>query len=343
MPAVEKVVQILGLLAKPEAVYGTPVALSAATDGLQMQFADRNVGAPLEFDYAFDGNLGPSVSNLGNVAGVAPSGLSLRGSLPFRCRTGGAAYSASVTPSLHNVFKASGFDAAVVTTVSAEKWTYSPTAAGVTFTSLCAEMYARGEKWAVAGIIGNLKMDAPDTKPGIWTFDLVGLPTSMPVDAGVPAITYPLQSVSPPLASSILLTLGGLSTNARVLSHSYDTQRTFAPRVIQSANGAHLGFVPIDRNPILKVTLEATAAVTADPYTSASAFDGYRLRDTGKVIAASVKHGSAQYFRHTINMPQAQVIDCRPGNKDSIATVELTLRAHNSSAAAADDVNIVFD
>lgn len=343
MAAPAKLLHVIGLLLKEETNYGTAVSLTTTADGVQMQFTDKFVGAPLTIAYADDGDLGPSVSNLGKVAPVAMSGRSISGPLPFRSRPGGAAYSASVKPSLHMLLKAAGFDAALVTTASSESYTYTPTAPGSTFTSLCGSLYARGELWSLIGAIGNIKFDAPNTKPPIWTFDLSGLVSSLPTDASAPSITYPLQSVAPPLASSISLTLGSLSTNAVVRSHSFDLGRGVFPRIAQSGSGGHLGFVPGDRAPTLKVVLEATAAVTGSPYTSASAFDPYRLKENRNVIAASLQHGSTQYFRQKLNFPQCTVIDAVPGNDGPIATVELTLAAHNSTGSSADDVNIVFD
>ncbi len=342
MAAPAKVLHVLGLLAKTEATYGTAVALTTTADGVQLQYKDRIVGAPLTIDYAFDGDLGPSVSALGQVANVAPSGRSVKGDLPFRSRPGGAAYSASVIPSLHNILKASGFDAAVVTGAGTESWTYTPSLAGTTYASLTMGCYTRGELWSVIGALGNIKFDAPDPAPPIWTFGMMGILSGLPTDAALPSITYPLQTVNPPLASSIALTLGSLSTNAVVLSHSFDMQRTMDPRVAQSGSGAHLGFVPKDRAPILKVTLEATALV-GSPFTSSTAFDPYNLRESAQSVAVTLQHGTAQYFRQKLQFPQAQVIAMTPGNNGSVATVELTLAAFNSTASSNDDMKIVFD
>lgn len=342
MAAPAKLLHVLGLLAKAESTYGTAVSLSSTADGVQMQFTDRNVGAPFTLDYAFDGDLGPSVGNLGKIQRVAPSGFSVRGEIPTRARPGGAAYSASIVPSIHALLKASGFDATVVTTSSSEKWTYTPTAPGAAFGSVSMELYTRGEKWPVAGGICNAKMEFGTPAPPSWTFDMRGIAT-LPSDVTCPTITYPLQSVLPPLASSITMTLGNLSANAVVMSGSWDMQRQIEnPRVAVSASGAHLGFTPGDRMPIAKVVLEATA-LTTTPFTSSTAFDPYALRHNGTSFAFALQFGSTQYNRYKINFPQAQVIDVVPNNNGPIATVELTIAAYNSTAVAADDVNIVFD
>lgn len=342
MSAPAKLLHVIGALFKNESTYGSAVALTTTADGLQLQYKDRNVAAPLTIDYAFDGDLGPSVSNLGKVQRVAPSGRSIKGDLPLRVRGGGAAYSSSVVPSLHSVLKACGFDAAVTTTVSSEKWVYTPTAPGNGYGSGTANLYTRGELWSAAGCIGNLKFDAPDPAPPIWMFSMMGIATPLPADGAGPSITYPLQTVQPPLASSITPVFGSFTTNAVVMSSSFDMQRKLDPRVAQSAGGAHLGFVPGDRNPIVKLVLEATSLVTT-PYTSSAGFDPYQLRDTGQSFAFSLKYGSTQYNRYTISFPQAQVADVQLQNNGSVATVELTIAAFNSTASSADDMSITFD
>jgi hypothetical protein len=342
MGAPAKLLHIIGLLAKEESTYGTPVSLTTTADGVQLQYKDHKVAAPITIDYAFDGNIGPSVSNLGQTAHVPQAGRSAKGDLPFRTRPAGVAYSSSIVPAGHRLIKGSGFDATVTTGVGTEKWTYTPSAPGVVGTSLTLGLYTRGELWSVAGAVGSLKFDAPDPAPPIWTWGMMGILPNLPTDASAPSITYPLQTIQPLLASSIVLTLGNLSANAVVMSSSFDMQSTYTPRVAQSGGAAHLGFVMEDRKPIMKVVLEATA-LTTTPFTSASAFDPYNLRESGTTIAASLVFGSVQYFRQKINFPQCQVIDAVPQNNGSIATVELTLAAFNSTASSADDVNIVFD
>ncbi len=337
-----KLLHVIGLLAKEESTYATAVSLTTTADGVQLQYADRNIGAPMEIGYDFDGDMGPSVSALGKVLGVSPSGRSVSGDLPTRARPGGAAYSATVVPSLHRLLKAAGFDAALTTGAGVEKWTYTPTPAATTPTSLTMGLYTRGELWSALGALCNLKIDFANPAPPIWTFPTSAILSSLPSDAAAPSITYPLQSVQPPLASSISLVLGSLSANAVVRSGSYDLQRQMSPRVAISGAGGHLGFVGGDRMPILKVTLEATALV-GSPYTSSTAFDPYQLRESAQSIAASVQFGSTQYFRYKLAFAQCQVIEAKPSNDGAVATVDLTLRAYNSTASSNDDMSITFD
>lgn len=343
MAAPAKLLHVLAFLAKEESSYATPVSLTTTADGVQLQYQDKNVGAPFTIGYDFDGDLGPSVGNLGTVVRVGPSGRAVTGPLPHRARPGGAAYSATVVPSVHRMLKTAGFDATLTTTSGTEKWVYTPTAPGSVGTSATSELYTRGEKWPVAGLLSDLAIDFSNPAPPIWTFKTSSILTALPTDVAAPAVTYPLQNVAPPLASSIALTLGNLtSANATVMSGGFALNREITPRVALSASGAHLGFVPGGRKPDLKVVLEATA-LTGAAGTAASTFDPYNLRDLALSLAVVLQFGSVQYFRYKLSMGQMQVIDAVPGNNGPVATVELTLRAANSTAIAADDISITFD
>lgn len=338
-----KLLHVLALLAKTEATYGTFIAVSSTADGVQLQYQDKNVAAPFDIEYTFDGDLGPSVGNLGTVVRVAPAGRFVKGDLPTRARPGGAAYSAAVIPSIHTLMKQSGFDAAVTTTSGTEKWTYTPTAPGNAYGSSSMELYTRGEKYPVQGVLSDLKIEFSDPKPPIWTFMCQGILNALPTDVAAPAVTYPLQTVPPPLASSVALTLGNFtSANANVMSGSFALKRQLTPRVVLSGGSAHLGFVPGARQPELTIELEATA-LTGSAGTAAGTFDPYNLQDLALQVSAVLQFGTAQYNRIKLNMPQSQVIKVTPKNNGPVATVEMVLRGANTTAISADDLNIVFD
>ncbi|HEV8456378.1 MAG TPA: hypothetical protein VGQ24_15885, partial [Gemmatimonadales bacterium] len=135
MPAPAKLSQILAMLGKEETTYGSAVALTTTADGIQLQFDNRDFPWA-SLDYAFDGDLGPSVGNLGTVLRAGKAGRSLQYEAPTRAKGAGAAYSAAVLPSIHRLLKASGFDAALTTTTGSEKYVYTPSAPGTTYTSL---------------------------------------------------------------------------------------------------------------------------------------------------------------------------------------------------------------
>lgn len=337
-----KLSQILALLGKKQVDYETAIAVAAATDGIQLQFQDRNYPV-LVPEFAYQGDLGPATGNLGTIKRAAQSGKSFRYDAPTRCKPGGAAYSASVKSSLHLLLEIAGYDMVLDATPSAEKWTGTPTAPGTGFAAMSAELYARGEKFPAKSVISDWAYDFPDAGPPAHTFSLRGIFNGDVADAATPAPTYPLLAVDAPLATGILFTLGNLSANAEVKSGSFRLNREVDnPRVNLTASGGHRGFIPQGRAPELRAVLESTALV-GSPYTSASAFDPYKLLETGQNFAASLQFGSTQYFRWKHNFPQVQLIGIAPQVVNGVACMELTMRPYCSSPIANDDNNVVFD
>lgn len=340
MPVPAKLVTLLGLLGKEEATYGTAIALTTTSDGLLMQFTDRNIGAPATIEYAYDGDLGPSVASGATTKRAAPAGRSFRASLPFRAKGAGSAYAAATVPNLHKILKASGLDAALTSTTGSEKWTYTPTAEGTTYTSLTLNAYARGELWAASGVVGNLTVAFDTQAPPVWTFDCRGI-ASAPTDASVPQITYPSFSTIPPLASSATVVIGSYTTNAIVLGGSFTFGRGIDnPRV--PISGTHLGFVPSGRAPRLTLTIEQSAFV-GSPYHTSAGIDPTLLREAATSITASVQFGSTQYNRYKIELATAQLVNVTPANNGPVATVTLEFAGHGSTPTTNDDLTITFD
>lgn len=341
MPAPAKLSQILAVMGKEETTYGTAVALATTADGIQLQFDNRDYPWAT-LDYAYDGDLGPSVGNLGTVLRAAKAGRSLKYEAPTRAKGAGAAYTASVLPSVHRLLKASGCDAALTTTSAAEKYVYSPSAPGTTYTSLTMELYGRGEKVPLIGVLSDINIEFPNGGPPLWRFGLNGYLSADISDVATPTITYPLTSVQAPLANGVVLTLGSLSANAVLYSGSFALNREILPRVALTGSGGHLGFVPRGRQPEAKVVLEATALV-GTPFTSSTAFDAYKLEEAATSLAFSIRFGTVQYNKWLLSFPQAQVIAAAPTVVNGVACVELTVRAYTSTPVAADDMTITFD
>lgn len=342
MPVPAKLVTLAGLLMKEESTYGTFAPPSASTDGFLLQYDDRNVGALASVEWAFDGDLGPSVASGAPTKRAAPAGRSWRAQLPFRMKGFGSAYSGSNTPSGHRALKACGFDATVTTTGGSEKWDYSPTAEGTTFTSVSIEGYARGEKWPAAGVIGTISCTFDNQAPPKWMMDARGISNALPTDVSVPAITYPSFSVLPPLASSVTVTIGSYTTNAIVLSGSFTYNRGIEnPRVPISGN--HLGFVPSGRGARLMFVIEQSAFV-GSPFHTSAGIDPYALREAATSIAVSAQfQPTVQYNRYKISLPTAQLATVTPQNNGPVATVALEFVGHGSTPATNDDVLITFD
>ena len=341
MPAPAKLSQILALLGKEESTYGSAVALSATADGIQLQFENRDYPW-MSLAYAYDGDLGPSVGNLGTVLRAGKAGRSVTYEAPTRAKGGGAAYTASVLPSVHRLLKAAGFDAALTTTSAAEKYTYTPTAPGTTYTSLTLNAYARGELAALVGAISDLNIDFPNGGPPIWRFPISAYLSADMSDAATPTVTYPLTTIQAPLANAVTVVLGSFSANAVLYSGSFRLAREILPRVALTGSGGHLGFIPRGRAPEATIVLETTA-LQGTPFHASGGFDAYKLEEAATSIAFSLRFGTVQYNKWLMEFPQAQVIGAAPTVVNGVACTELILRAHTSTPVAADDVRFTFD
>lgn len=336
-----KLVQVLALLGKEESSYGTAVAVTTTADGIQLQFENRDYPW-VTLDYAFDGDLGPSVGNLGTVLRAGPTGRSFTYDAPTRAKPAGAAYTASVVPSIHRLLKASGFDAALTSTTSAEKWTYTPTAPGTGYTSLTVELYGRGEKCHGIGVLSDWSMDFPNGAPPMHRFALRGYLNANISDVATPSVTYPLTTIQAPLASAVTLVIGSYTTNAVLYSGSFSLGREIQPRVALTGSGGHLGFVPRGRQPEMKLVVEASALV-GTPFHTSAGLDPYQLRDAATGIAVSAQFGTTQYNRYKVALNQAQLVNVVPTVVNGLACNELSFRGYTSTPVAADDLTVTFD
>lgn len=337
MPAPSKVLHVLALLGKTEATYGTAATLTT-TDGILLQYADKNVGAPVTLDYAFGGEMGPSVSGLTTSPRVAASGRSMRGDLPMRFRGPNGTYNATTLPSLHLPLLWGGFNS----TATNGSILYTPTPPGTGYASGTVEMYARNEKWVGSGVLTNPTFAFDGPAPPIWTFGARGIAHALPTDANPPAVTYPSLPVVP-LASGATFTLGSFTAGA-VYSGSWDLGRDIdgGARVPTTGGGAHLGFVPSMRNPVLKVLLEATA-FTGSPYHTATLMDPFVLRElaTRLPVLFRTAVGTTAGGSIALSGSYGQIIDVVPQNNGPTAMVELSVAFTPSVDGANDDIQIV--
>jgi hypothetical protein len=328
-------------MGKEESTYGTAVSLATTSDGIQLQYDNRDYPW-VTLGYTFDGDLGPSVGNLGTVLRAAKAGQSVAFEPVTRAKGAGAAYSASVVPSIHRLLKASGFDAAVTTTSAAEKWTYTPTAPGTSYTSLTCELYGRAEKVPIVGSLFDWSFDAPNQGPPTHRFPMSGILSADISDVATPTITYPLTSIQAALAQNVTFVLGNFTTNAVVKSCGFALNREIMPRAALTGAAGHLGFVPRGRSPEARVVLESTA-LQGTPFHAASGFDPYQIEQDAPSFAFSIQFGSTQYNRWKLAFPQAQVVGISPQVVDGVACMELTVRGYCSTPVAADDLTVTFD
>jgi hypothetical protein len=343
MPAVAKTINVLGLLAKLESTYGTAVALTTTSDGLLLQYPDRNVGAPFTIDMAFDGRVGVNPGNLSDLPLSPPGGKSYKGDLPVRFKGSGAAYSTSSTPgAAHLLLQIAGFDAAVSTSTGAEKWTYTPQVVTNAYKGATLGMYARGELWAAKGAVADWSFTFDNPGPPTHAFACSCIANGDVTDATLPAITYPALTTEPPNANGITMVLGSFTTNAVVYSGSFRLNREITPRVALTSGTGHEGFIPGGYSPEFTCQVEATAFVSTPFHTSAG-LDPQKLREAATKVTVSVQFGSTQYNRWKITLSNAQLFNVVPSANGRAACYDLTFKPSASTPIALDDLSIVFD
>ena len=329
-------------VAKEEGAYGGGGSLSASTDAIELWLENKQaaLGSP---GYNYDGSMGPQLAGLGQRQRVPPAGKFIKAALPLFFRGPGVAYSSSEKNSLHTILKACGMDATGSFGGGAEKWTFTPTAEGSAITSLVDLLLHRGEEWKRDGVIGNLKIDAPDAKPPKFTFDSVGRGNADPVARAIGALTYGFQSVSIPLACPAALVFGSYAS-AVVQSWSFDMGRSYENfRPDLNAAGYHAGYQPGVRNPIVVATIEQTALV-GTPFHASGGINPQKLREAATAIAFSAQIGTAQYNRLKLSCPTVQLVG-EPGYTEvnGVACLQLTFEAKVSAPGANDDFSIVTD
>lgn len=343
MPAAAKLINVLGALAKIETTYGTSVALATTSDGLLLSYPDRNVGAPLTIDYAFDGRVGVNPGNLSELPLSAPGGKSFSGDLPVRFKGAGVAYSASAKPAAADILlRIAGFTAALSTTTGSESYTYTPATPTSAYESASMDLYARGEKWPLKGVIADWSFTFDTPAPPSHTFAIRGIANGAVTDVTLPSITYPHLTVDPPNANAITLVIGSFTTNAVCYGGSFRLNRQIEPRVALTSSTGHEGFIPGGYAPELTLSVEATAFV-GSPYHTSAGLDPILLREAATEITVSVQFGSTQYNKWKLTLSNAQLFNVQPAANGRAATWDLTFKPSSSTPIALDDLSVIFN
>lgn len=331
-----KAITVIGFQAKVEASYNAGGTTASATDGIQLaEYMD------LQMKYANDGTRVMPPGTTGTQRRAIPTGRTGVGTAKFEPRGAGAAYSASVKPNVSTMMRAAGHDETIVTTPGSESVAYTPTAGPTSYASFVADFFARGEQYHLTG--GYSDFNFGFQKPGdvpLFEFPLMGLMAAGAItEAAVPNITYP--STDPPVASSILFTLGTL-TGAKVRKLGFKMGRKISERL--DANGTtHGGFGPARRNPVLEVTLEALPWVTT-PFTGPTALDPYSLWESANENTLSFQFGSAQYKRIKFSAPKAQIMaEPKLEKEEQAALWTLSFQLNPSALNANDEYSVKFD
>ena len=335
MPVPDRLNQIVGLLAKVEAVYGTPETLSNTLDGCDLYIGDGDPEPPKTFDVVFDGNNGRSAGTLAPQRRLTPNGFFRAGTYQQRFKGLGTAYSASafLPNELHRWILASGFDG-VFSATPTPQWTYTPTPAGTTYAALTTREFRQASQFDQTGVLANWSFEMSSLGAVIFSFDWKGIRTSV-TDVATPAITLIAPTVLPPVASAVTLTVNGI-TSLVCRSVKFRSNRNIdTARVQQNIAGGHAGFVPGGMMPELEIEIERPLRSTYDPealYASAASH------------AVSIAWGTTPYNRALLTLPQAQIKSApTPGNEGGLATVTLTYGAHASTPTANDFLSFLVN
>ena len=328
----------------PESPYGTPLALSASADGILLEdFAD------VDFSAFLNDGVRPRAPGGGPRRRVKPSGREGRITAPCAAVGAGAAYSASVFPSIHTLLRAAGLEATGSFGGGSEKWTYVPEVGPSGLDGGTFEYYEGGQKYALAGAYASFSVgvDGPDIPR--WEFDLLGI-GSTPTDAAIPTISggYPPATRLPPKAESIAFTLG-LFTAGVVRSFKFDYGREHDSQRANINSGGHAGYTPGGHNPTLEVTLEQVALHTSSPWSTASTLNPYELKNDGQLVVCSLAVGTVQYNRWKIFSGasaaalQAQVVDVKDEKDGPTRLWVITVEFKPSTDLLMDSFAVVFD
>jgi hypothetical protein len=203
-------------------------------------------------------------------------------------------------------------------------------------------LYARGEAYAVKGVIGNWSFAFDNPGPPQHTVSISGFQSSAITDATLPSITYPHLTVDPPNANGVTLVIGSFTTNAVCYSGSFNMNRTVEPRVALTSGTGHEGFIPGGYSPELTLVVEATAFV-GSPFHTSAGLDPWLLREAATKITASIQFGSTQFNRWKLTLSNAQLFRVTPTAVNRAACYELVLRPSSSTPIALDDLAVLFD
>jgi hypothetical protein len=333
-----KLRNVSGGLFKKEAEYdAASTTLAGATDGVLIHPSDRH-GAWIERTPMYEGEMGVNVAGLGNFKRAAPTGFAHKGEWPLRFKGSGIAYTASVKSTIHQFMEAAGFDATLTATPGSEKFRFAPTPDGAAYASLASKAYQGGEEWASSGMICSLRIIAENGGPPQIMFPFVAIEKAMPADAAVPAITYPYTALDWPLSSDIAFNIGGYTVDVKK-RWEFDLQRKIDnPR--GGLNSTHRGFVPIDRDPVIRCVIEATA-LEGTPFHNGDGLDPYALWKAATSLSCNITiAGAVQYNRLKGIFAQCQLSGCKPVGGPS-GEWEIEMKPSVSTPSANDDT--LFD
>ena len=331
LPAIPN--HVAGFMGINQTTWGTAESLTNSTDGLFPYLGDGLPPAPFPFGYLFDGGRGRSVKSLLNLPLVPVAGRAVE--TQFQCffKGAGTAYtSSSVLPpnEVHRMLQWSGFDA----TFNTDQWNYTLTAAGLTYKFGTYGYYAQGKSHLLRDVLADWSFTADGVGIPIHTFNLRGIPSANRATLSLPTITYPRETVDPPVAKAAVINLGDFITPVTAKC-GFTLGRQFgqARARITEADG-HMGFVPTGFDPRMTFMIEQSALVNS-PFHTSGGIDPDKLREAATGITVAMDFGTSPNL-WAVYMTNAQCVKAEPANEDAIGMWDLEFKASSSSTIGVD-------
>jgi hypothetical protein len=294
-----KNIKKVSLMVKKEVTYGTPIALTAATDGITLADIPTH-----DESYLFDGKRMGQQEGLNAMQDLPKNGrLMDLGNILCEAKGAGAAYSASNKTNVTPFLVASGMDETLTVTPGTEKQEFVPTGPATAMSSLTAELYDQGEKLPLAGMYFDHVLRLKNGGPALWEINGRGMVSAEPSDAANPAITYPHSNLLPPVCNNIGFNIGSFLLG-KILELEFKAGRVFnaEDRPDLNATSGVAGLMWGGWDPVLRMVIESTALV-GSPYHTVGGIDPYRLNKDAVNVACDFTIGATQYNKLTVAFP----------------------------------------
>jgi hypothetical protein len=327
LPAIPN--HVAGFQGINQTAWGTAETLTPATDGLYPYLGDGLPPAPFPFGYLFEGGRGRAVNSLLKLPMVVPAGRAAETQFQGFFKGAGTAYaSAAVLPpnEVHRFLQWAGFDA----TFSTNKWLYTLTAAGLGYKFGTYGYYAQGKSHLLRDVLADWSYVIDGVGIPIHTFNLRGVVSANRATLALPSITYPRETVDPPVAKAGTYLLGSYILPI-VQKGGFTLGRQFGnPRARVTEVDGHMGWVPTGFDPEMTFSIEQTA-LESTPFHASTGLDPDKLKEAMTGITVSQQVGTVSNNRWSVSMTNAQCSKAEPANDDAIAMWDLAFKPSSLS------------
>lgn len=326
LPAIPN--HVAGFQAMIQSSFGTAGTLTPATDGMYPDLGDGLPPAPWALNYLFDGARGRSVKSMLPLPMVPPAGKAGETTFKTWFKGAGTAYSsAAILPpnEVHLPLQASGFDA----TFSTNKWVYTLTAPGTAPKFLTYGYYVMGKSYLLRDVFADWSYTIDGVGLPSHTFAMKGVMAANPATLTLPTITYPYESVLPPVAKAVTMSIG--TWVAPIASKgSFNLGREFgSPRGRVTETDGHMSWYPTGFKPKMMFTVEQTALQTT-PFYNSSGLDPDALRQAATGLTVAQGMGTSPN-KWGVSITNAQCSNVTPAADGAIGMWDLEFTISSDS------------